>query len=97
MSSNYSNFCLIISSPSGAGKSTVCQEILKKYNDFEMSISMTTRTIREYETNGKEYFFVDKNYFVAWCLATKTRFLNIDWPGDTRQTRTCFHSDNLEW
>ena len=60
---NNENFCLAISSPSGAGKSTICKEIINKFDNFKMSISATTRPPRLGETNGKEYFFLEKNDF----------------------------------
>lgn len=54
----------IISGPSGVGKSTIIKKILEKYKDkFEMSISCTTRAKREGETNGIQYYFVDKEKF----------------------------------
>lgn len=53
----------VISGPSGVGKDTVCNELLKRYDDLCMSISMTTRFIRTNETNGKDYYFVSNNEF----------------------------------
>ena len=52
----------VISGPSGTGKGTVCKEILPKH-DLRLSISMTTRSPREGEQNGREYFFVTKEEF----------------------------------
>ena len=52
----------IISSPSGAGKTTLVKKISKNRN-FSISISHTTRTPRPNEKNGKDYFFVSKNQF----------------------------------
>jgi guanylate kinase len=53
----------IISAPSGAGKTTLCQALLKKFPDFVYSISYTTRPPRESEKNGKDYFFIKKEAF----------------------------------
>jgi guanylate kinase len=53
----------IISAPSGAGKTTLCQALLKKFPDFIYSISYTTRPPRGNETNGKDYFFIEKEAF----------------------------------
>jgi guanylate kinase len=53
----------IISAPSGAGKTTLCQALLKKFPDFVYSISYTTRSPRENEENGKDYFFIKKEAF----------------------------------
>ena len=62
----------IISSPSGAGKTTLVKRISKNRN-FSISISHTTRTPRPNEKNGKDYFFVSKNQFKK--LIKKKEFL----------------------
>ena len=54
------NKLIIISSPSGAGKTTLCKLLLKKMKDVTLSISYTSRTKRINEINGKDYFFVSK-------------------------------------
>lgn len=53
----------IISGPSGCGKGTICSEILNSSGNIEESISVTTRTPRSHEVNGKNYFFIDNNEF----------------------------------
>jgi len=58
------NKIIIISSPSGAGKTTICKYLLKRFKNIELSISHTTRTKRKNEKNGKDYFFLDKNEFI---------------------------------
>ena len=55
----------MLSGPSGAGKSTIIQKASKHIGSFYFSISTTTRTPREGEVNGKEYFFVSKEEFEA--------------------------------
>ena len=50
----------IISGFSGAGKGTLLNEMLKKYNNYSLSISATTRKPREGEIDGKSYFFKTK-------------------------------------
>ena len=52
----------IISSPSGAGKTTLVKKISKNKNFF-VSISHTTRSPRPNEKNGKDYYFISKNHF----------------------------------
>ncbi len=54
---------LVLSSPSGAGKTTICKEILKKIKDLKMSISYTTRKKRKSEVDGKDYFFISEKKF----------------------------------
>ena len=53
---------VVLSSPSGAGKTTLVKKISKK-RDFNISISYTTRIPRKNETNGKDYFFINKTEF----------------------------------
>ena len=58
------NKIIIISSPSGAGKTTLCKMILKKVKNVMLSISYTSRSKRLNEINGKDYFFVNKSKFL---------------------------------
>lgn len=53
----------VISGSSGVGKGTVIKEFLKKHPDFKLSISCTTRGMREGEVNGVNYFFLSKEEF----------------------------------
>lgn len=53
----------VISAPSGTGKTTLCERLLKILPDLKMSISHTTRQPRPYEKNGIDYFFVDEKSF----------------------------------
>ncbi len=53
---------IILSSPSGAGKTTLVKK-LSKINNFKISISYTTRVPRINEINGKDYYFVSQNEF----------------------------------
>ena len=62
----------ILSSPSGAGKTTLVKKISRN-KKFTISISHTTRLPRQNEKNGKDYFFVSKNYFKK--LIKKNEFL----------------------
>ena len=56
---------LILSSPSGAGKTTLTQRLLKRFQDLRFSVSHTTRSPRVGEVNGKDYHFVDRKTFEA--------------------------------
>jgi guanylate kinase len=53
----------ILSSPSGAGKTTLADRLLKKDGEIVLSISATTRARRPGETHGKDYFFVSEEEF----------------------------------
>lgn len=55
---------LIISGPSGVGKGTVVEELLKKDNGTVVSVSATTRAPRDGEVDGVHYFFISKAEFI---------------------------------
>ena len=63
MTTEINNKLIIISSPSGAGKTTLCKLLIKKMKNISLSISYTSRSKRLNEKNGKDYFFVTKNKF----------------------------------
>ena len=54
---------LIVSGPSGSGKSTLLSRLLKEENDLYFSISSTTRAPRQGETEGVNYYFINKDEF----------------------------------
>ena len=54
---------LVLSSPSGAGKTTIAQRLLKADKNVRMSVSVTTRPQRENELPGKDYHFVNTKTF----------------------------------
>ena len=54
----------IISAPSGAGKTTLCRELLDFFPELRHSVSFTTRKVRPGEVEGRDYFFVDKEEFL---------------------------------
>jgi guanylate kinase len=53
----------VISAPSGAGKTTLCQKLLKKMPDMKLSVSYTTRVSRTGEVNDVDYTFVTREKF----------------------------------
>ena len=66
---------IIISAPSGSGKTTICKEIQKKDPQIKFSISHTSRSMRSNEEDGVDYFFIDhlkfqnfisNDYFIEW-------------------------------
>jgi guanylate kinase len=54
---------LVLSSPSGAGKTTISRVLLERDDNLTMSVSATTRPMRPGEVDGEDYFFVDKIKF----------------------------------
>ena len=64
MNTELKNKIIIISSPSGAGKTTLCKMLLKKMKNLSLSISYTSRNKRLNETNGKDYIFINKDKFL---------------------------------
>ncbi|MBC93479.1 MAG: guanylate kinase [Rhodospirillaceae bacterium] len=54
---------LVLSSPSGAGKTSISREVLARDEKISLSISATTRPRRPGEVNGEDYIFVDKTSF----------------------------------
>ena len=63
MKKNRKGLMLVLSSPSGAGKTTICKEILKNVKELKMSISFTTRPKRKSEVDGRDYFFISEKRF----------------------------------
>ncbi|MDD9942368.1 MAG: guanylate kinase [Myxococcales bacterium] len=63
---------LIISSPSGAGKTTLTRDLLARFPDLMFSVSHTTRPARAQEVDGKDYHFVDRTRFEQ--LVAQARF-----------------------
>ncbi len=51
---------LVLSSPSGAGKTTLARHLLAEDKEIDMSVSVTTRSPRPGEVDGQDYFFVGK-------------------------------------
>ena len=63
MKVNDDSIMIILSSPSGAGKTTITKKVQQKYQNFKISVSHTTRTPRPNEVDGVDYFFVTKKKF----------------------------------
>jgi guanylate kinase len=60
---------LVLSSPSGAGKTTISRRLMKTNPDLQLSVSVTTRPQRPAEVEGQDYFFVSEKAFQKLCDA----------------------------
>ena len=63
MSHDSNNIMVILSSPSGAGKTTISKKIQQKHQNFKISVSHTTRKPRSNEVEGIDYYFINENDF----------------------------------
>jgi guanylate kinase len=71
------NLLIVVSAPSGAGKTTICKRLIKTSPNLIFSISMTTRQPRDNEIDGCDYFFISveefkegikKGEFIEWAM-----------------------------
>jgi len=60
-----SNFLIILSSPSGGGKSTICRMLLARNDYIKYSVSATTRNPRSCEKDGEDYYFMNEEEFCS--------------------------------
>jgi guanylate kinase len=60
---------IIVTAPSGAGKTTLVKKLLAEYSQLEFSVSATTRSARENEVDGKDYYFISLEEFKAHIAA----------------------------
>ena len=74
---------LIVASPSGAGKTSLCRRLMADHKGLELSVSMTTRDIRPGEVDGRDYNFVsteefqrliDADAFLEWADVHGNRY-----------------------
>ena len=63
MKNGEENLLVILSSPSGVGKTTLTKKIQQKYNNFKISVSHTTRSPRSNEVDGVDYYFISQEKF----------------------------------
>lgn len=74
---------VVVSAPSGAGKTSVLRELFNRRRDLRYSVSATTRPPREGETHGKDYYFVEseefdtlieRGEFIEWAVVHGNRY-----------------------
>jgi guanylate kinase len=56
---------IVVSAPSGTGKSSICRRFMEAYPEVKFSISFTSRPPRPNEENGKDYYFISREEFQA--------------------------------
>ena len=66
MATKRNGMMFVLSSPSGAGKTTLTKKLAENNKNFTISVSHTTRKPRPNEINGKDYYFVDKKSLTIW-------------------------------
>ncbi|MDX2200934.1 MAG: guanylate kinase [Phycisphaerae bacterium] len=79
---------LVISGPSGAGKTSICEELLRLIPNSEWSVSCTTRKLRGHEVDGQDYHFISRQRFDE--MARNDEFLETaeylnEWYGTPRK------------
>jgi len=76
---------VVLSSPSGAGKTTLTRKLLADIPDMAMSVSATTRSPRPGEQEGIDYFFIDKTRFsepMIWSKFLSSLQICASWNSD---------------
>lgn len=80
---SYQNKIIIITAPSGAGKTSITRHLLKTFPQLAFSISAATREARSYETNGVDYYFIplqdfkqriQHNEFIEWEMVYEGKY-----------------------
>ena len=79
----------VISGSSGVGKGTVIKEFLNRHPDFKLSVSCTTRSPREGEKHGENYFFLTKEEFLA-CKECGEFLENAEFSGNMYGTQKAY-------
>ena len=88
---------LIVASPSGAGKTSLCRRLMADHKGLELSVSMTTRDVRPGEVPGRDYNFVsheefqrliDADAFLEWADVHGNRYGSPRAPGQSMSTST---------
>lgn len=85
----------VLSAPSGAGKTTLCKEMLERFSQLSFSVSHTTRAPRKGEVHGRDYFFIDRQSFESGI----ERALWVEWAlvhGNYYGTSRSFVNSTLE-
>ena len=83
MSGKYNHKCIIITAPSGAGKTSITHHLLKTFPQLEFSVSAATRKPRGNEVKGRDYYFmlveefqqkIQNKEFVEWEMVYEGKY-----------------------
>ena len=92
---NKRGILVVVSGFSGAGKGTLMKELLSRYDNYALSISATTRSPREGEVDGKEYFFVSRERFET-MIEQDELIEYADYVGNYYGTPKAYVADQME-
>lgn len=84
----------VISGSSGVGKGTVIKEFLNKHSNFKLSVSCTTRSPREGEVHGKNYFFLTRDEFKK-CIENNEFLEWAEFSGNMYGTQKAYVQEKL--
>src|SRR6218665_1120 len=79
----FQNKIIIITAPSGAGKTSITRRLLQTFPQLAFSISAATRQARSYEKNGEDYYFlaledfqqkIQRNEFIEWEMVYEGKY-----------------------
>ena len=85
---------IILTAPSGTGKTTICRELLKRNKDWKFSVSVTTRPQREGEIEGEDYIYMDVDKFEHHVKFGE--FIEWEWVHGNKYGTAC-HSNPEKW
>lgn len=106
MSTDRRGLLFILSSPSGAGKSTICRRLLAEFPDLRVSISATTRNPRPGEVDGEHYQFLSRadfdaqikaNAFLEWAEVHENRYGTPRAPVEAAIEAGCDVLFDIDW
>jgi guanylate kinase len=86
----------VIAAPSGAGKTTIVRELLKRDSNLVFSVSATTRSRRKGETDGVDYFYLSKDEFQNKISSGELVEYELLFNGDYYGTLKSFVEDNMK-